>query len=219
MSNFSNDAHLLKWEPDVFRLCRFPQQKLGAGSTGATTAGSASFTDATSGDFVNAGVDAGHVLYLSKSGAYDDYLPVESRTSATQLEFDAVGGIFSTQTGVTWTIHTFDPQHEEVHFELLERFDIDDENLLNRDEEEVFNARVLRRASVFRVLEVIFRAQSSKEDDLFWKKAERYRVLFERTLGAVQLRFDFDRDGTPDETKDAHSVDLRVEEAGDAWPA
>ena len=91
MSNFSNDAHLLKWEPDIFRLCRFPHQKLGSGSAGATTAGSATFTDATSGDFIVAGVDAGHVVYLSKTGAYDDYLPVASRTSATQLALDEIG--------------------------------------------------------------------------------------------------------------------------------
>lgn len=218
MPNFSNDAHLLKWEPEVFRLCRFPQQKLGGGTTGATTAGSATFTDATGGDFVDAGVDEGHVIHLSKSGAYDDYLPVASRTSATQLELNAPDGIFSTQSGITWSIHTFDPQHEEVHFELLERFDVDDENLLNPDEDDIFNVRVLRRASVFRVLEVIFRAQATSENDLFWHKAERYRTLYERTLGAIKLRLDFDADGAPDETKDAHSVDLRVEQSGDAWP-
>jgi hypothetical protein len=218
MSNFSNDAHLVKWEPDVFRLCRFPQQKLGAGSTGATSAGSADFTDGTSGDFVNACVGAGHVVWLSKSGAYDDYFPVKSRKSATQLELDAPKGIFTTQSGITWSIHTFDPQHEEAHFELLERFDIHDANALNPDESDIFDARVLRRASVFRVLEMIFRAQATSENDLFWQKAERYRTLYERTLGAVRLRFDLDSDGTPDQTKDAHSVDLRVEESGDAWP-
>jgi hypothetical protein len=219
MSNFSNDSHLLKWEPDVFRLCRFPQQKLGGASTGATTSGSTTFTDGTAGDFVNAGVDAGHVIWLSKSGAYDDYLPVASVEGATELTLDAPAGIFSTQTGVTWSIHTFDPQHEEVHFELLERFDVDDENVLNSDEADIHNVRVLRRASAFRVLEVVFRAQATGEDDLFWKKAERYRALYERTLAAVRLRFDFDDDGAPDETVDAHSVDLRVEQSGDAWPA
>jgi hypothetical protein len=218
MSNFSNDADLLKWEPDVFRLCRFNQQKLGGAGTGATSAGSAAFTDATGGDFVNAGVDTGHVVHLSKSGAYDDYFPVASRTSATQLLLDAPGGVFTTQSGVTWSVHTFDAQHEEAHFELCERFGIDDENALNYDEEDVFNVRVLRRASVFRVLEVVFRAQASNGEDLFWKKAERYGVLFERALSAARVRFDPDGDGTPDQTKDAHSVDLRVEEAGDAWP-
>lgn len=218
MSNFSNDAHLLKWEPDVFRLGRFPQQRLGGGSAGATSAGSAAFTDSTSGDFVNADVDAGHVIHVSKSGAYDDYFAVESRTSATELELGAPAGIFTTQTGITWAIHTFDPQHEEVHFELLERFNIDDENILNYDEEDLFNTRVLRRASVFRVLETIFRAQATSEDDLFWKKAERYRMLFDRSLGAMRVRFDLDDDDVPDKTKDAHSVDLRVEESGDAWP-
>jgi hypothetical protein len=218
MSNFSNDGHLLKWEPDVFRLCRFPQQKLGAGSTGATSAGSANFTDATNGDFVNAGVDAGHVAYLSKSGAYDDYFAVKSRLSGTQLELDAPKGIFTTQSGIAWSVYTFDPQHEEAHFELLERFDISDANALNADESEIFDARVLRRASAFRVLEMIFRAQATSENDLFWQKAERYRTLYERALAAVRLRFDLNADGEPDETKDAGSVDLRVEESGDAWP-
>lgn len=181
MSNFSNDAHLLKWEPDIFRLCRFPQQKLGGGSAGATSDGSSTFTDETSGDFVNAGVDAGHVIYLSKSGAYDDYLAVAYRRNATCLKLDAPAGIFVAGTGIAWSIHTFDPQHEEVRFELRERLDIDEEG----DEQDEFQPHLRRRASVFRVLEIIFRAQASSEDDLFWKKAERYRVLYERTLGAL----------------------------------
>lgn len=189
MTNFSTDADLLKWEPDLFRLCRFAHQKLGGASTGATSAGSATFADATAGDFVNAGVDAGHVIHLAKSGVYDDDLPIESRLSATELALDAPAGIFSAQTGVTWSIHTFDPQHEEVHFELLERFDIDDANLANTDKADQ-NRRVLRRASVFRVLEILFRAQAAGEDDLFWKKAERYRVLYERVLGTLRLRFE-----------------------------
>lgn len=219
MSNFSNDAHLLKWEPDIFRLCRFPHQKLGSGAAGATTAGSAALADATGGDFVVAGVDAGHVVYLFKSGAYDDYLPVASRTSATELALDAPRGIFTNQSSVTWSIHTFDPQHEEAHFELLERFDVDDANALNAGEADIFNARVLRRASAFRVLEMIFRAQSTGESDLLWKKAEAYRSLYDRAVEAVTLRLDADRDGAPDRSKDASSVDLAVENAGDSWPA
>ncbi len=219
MSNFSNDAHLLKWEPDIFRICRFPHQKLGSGATGATSAASAAFTDATSGDFVVAGVTTGHVLWMSKSGAYDDYLPIASRTSATALVLDAPRGIFTTQSSVAWSIYTFDPQHEEARFELLERFDVDDANPLNADEADIFDARVLRRASVFRVLEMIFRAQATSESDLLWKKAERYRGLYERALEAIKLRLDVDRDGTPDRSKDASSVDLAVDESGDAWPA
>ena len=218
MSNFSSDAHLLKWEPDVFRLCRFEHQKLGAGAAGATSAGSTMFTDATSGDFIVSGVTAGHVIQLAKTGVYDDYLPVASRTSATQLVLDAPRGIFSTQSSVAWTIHTFDPQHEEAHFELLERFDVSDANDLVADESDIFDARVLRRASVFRVLEMIFRAQSTSEKDLLWQKAERYRVLYDRALEAIKLRLDTDRDGTPDRTKEGASVDLLVEESGDAWP-
>jgi hypothetical protein len=218
MPNFSTDADLLKWEPDLFRLCRFEHQKLAGSSSGQTTADSSTFADATA-DFADAGVDTGHVVHLLKSGVYDDYFPVADRLSATQLELDVPGGIFTTQTGVTNEVHTFDPQHEEAHFELLERFDVDDANALNADEADLFNARVLRRASVFRVLEIVFRANSRADGDLFWKKAESYRALYERDLRTLRVRFDVDADGIPDRTKDASSVDLRVEDAGDAWPA
>jgi hypothetical protein len=217
MPNFSNDSHLLKWEPDVFRLCRFPQQKLAGGAAGVTAAGAATLTDATSGDFVNAGVTTGHVIQMSKSGVYDDYFPVASRTSATALALDAPAKIFSAQTGVTWSIYTFGPQHEEAHYELCERFGIDDADANADHESQVFNARALRRASVFRVLEMVFRAQASGPEDLFYRKAERYRQLYEQALEAVKLRFDADGDKSPDKTKDAASVDLRVEEAGDRW--
>jgi hypothetical protein len=218
MSNFSNDAHLLKWEPDVFRVCRFPHQKLASGASGATSAASTTFTDATSGDFIVAGVTGGHVVYLSKFGVYDDYLAVASRTSATALVLDAPRGIFSAQSSIAWSIYTFDPQHEEAHFELLERFDVSDANDLIADESDIFDARVLRRASVFRVLEMIFRAQSTSEKDLLWQKAERYRTLYDRALEAIKLRLDADRDGSPDKTKEGASIDLLVDESGDAWP-
>ncbi len=218
MPNFSTDAHLLKWEPDVFRLCRFEHQKLGGGATGATAAGAATLADATSGDFVVAGVTTEHVVHLSKSGVYDDYFPVDSRLSATQLVLAAPRGVFSTQTSVAWTIHTFDPQHEEARFELLERFDLSDTDPLLAREDEVFDVRVLRRASAFRVLEMIFRAQSTSGKDLLWEKAERYRALYERALEAVKLRLDTDRDGTPDKTTEGASIDLLVDESGDAWP-
>jgi hypothetical protein len=218
MPNFSTDADLLKWEPDLFRLCRYAHQKLAGGSAGATAADASTLTDATA-DFEDAGVDEGHVVRLSKSGVYDDYFGVAGRAGETELELDAPGGLFSTQTGVAWEIHTFDPQHEEAHFELLERFDVDDANVLNADEADLFNARVLRRASVFRVLEIVFRSQATSEADLFWQKAERYRQLHERDLATLRVRFDVDADGVPDRTKDASSVDLRVEESGDAWPA
>ena len=218
MPNFSNDSHLLKWEPDVFRLCRFPSQKLASGATGATSAGSANFTDATSGDFVNAKVASGHVLHLSKAGVYDDYFPVAARTSATALVLDAPAGVFTAQSSIAWAIYTFDPQHEEAHFELLERFDINDALLDGARESDLFDARVVRRASAFRALEMIFRAQATGESDLFWQKAERYRALYERALESARLRFDLNADGQPDQTRDASSVDLRVEESGDAWP-
>ena len=216
MANFSTDADLLKWEPDIFRLTRIPSQKLMGSSTGSTTAGSATLTDGNA-DFVSAGVAAGHVVHLAKSGVYDLYLPVASVASATQLVLDAPGGLFVTQSGVTCEIHTFDPQHEEVHFELSQRFEISSEGELAFAEDELHEVRVLKRASAFRVLETIFRAGASDAGDLFWQKAQVYAELFASSVAAAKVRFDLDADGIPDATRSGHSVKLTVEDEGDAW--
>ena len=38
MTNFSTDADLIKWEPDIFRLAKIPTQKLYGSSTASTAA-------------------------------------------------------------------------------------------------------------------------------------------------------------------------------------
>ena len=217
MANFSNDAELMKWEPEVFRLARIPAQKLAGSGNGVTTAGSAQLTDSGA-NFVTAGVKAGHVVKLAKSGVYDLYVPVAGVSSATQITLEAAGGLFVTQTGVTYEIHTFDAQHEEAHFELCQRFDITGDGVDQFAESELCEARVLRRASAFRVLEVIFRAEANETGDLFWQKAQVYGELFATAVEAAKVRFDRDADGVADTTRSGHSVRLRVEEEGDAWP-
>ena len=218
MTDFSTDADLLKWEPDVFRLAKMPAQKLAGSTSGSTSSGTATFTD-LSADFVSAGIAEGHVVHLLKSGVYDLFLPVASIASATQLLLDAPTALFSTQSSVTYEIHTFDPQHEEAHFELCQRFDITTEGEVTFAEDELHDMRVLRRASAFRVLEVIFRAGASDTGDLFWQKAQVYGGLFATAVEAAKVRFDLDADGIPDSTRTGHSVRLTVEEQGDAWPA
>ncbi len=88
MSNFSNDSHLLKWEPDVFRLCRFPQQKLGGGSTGQTSSGSVSFSDATSGDFKLRVTDLGGKVLGTTA-----VIPFNETAAHVQTALNAITGV------------------------------------------------------------------------------------------------------------------------------
>ena len=217
MSNFSTDADLVKWEPDVFRLARIPAQKLISSSTGVTAAGSAVVTDGSA-NYLAAGVQAGHVAHLQRTGVYDVYLPVASVVSATELTLDAPAGIFVTQDLVTVEVHTFDAQHEEAHFELCQRFGITGEGEVEFAEDELHEVRVLRRASAFRVLQMIFRAGASDAGDLFWQKAQVYGELYGTALESARVRFDVNGDGTPDAMRSGHSVRLGVEEEGDNWP-
>lgn len=218
MTNFSTDADLLTWEPEVFRLASIPGQLLAAGSTGTTASGAATLTDAGAG-FLAAGVAAGHVVHLSKTGVYDLYLAVASVASATQLVLDAPGGIFSVQTGVAWEIHTFDPQHEAVHAVFCDYFDLNVEGEGGFSEDDIEERGALTRASAFDVLQAVFQGQSKDGEDLYARKSLFYTELYRAALTAVKLRFDRDGDGRPDATRTGHSVRLAVEEAGDAWPA
>jgi len=215
MAKFSKDADLMKWEPDVFRLAKIPAQKLAGGTGGSTSAGSATLVDSGA-DFVTAGVSAGHVVHLVKTGVYDLFATV-SEATAPQLTLEVPGRLLSTQTGVSYEIHTFDAQHEEAHFELCQRFGVTgDEKEFAEDE--LAEARVLRRASAFRVLEVIFRASASESGDLFWQKAQVYGDLYKTAVAAAKVKFDMNADGVADKTRTGHSVRLRVEDEGDSWP-
>jgi hypothetical protein len=215
MGNFSTDGDLMKWEPDVFRLAKIPAQKLAGGTSGTTTALNATLTDSGA-SFVTAGVQPGHVVHLVKTGVYDLYATVAT-VNTTALGLEAAKGLFSGQTGVTYELHTFDPQHEEAHFELCQRFGITGEEK-EFAEEELTETRVLRRASAFRVLEMIFRAGASDVGDLFWQKGQVYGELFATAVEAARVRFDVNADGKTDVTRCGNSVRLRVEEAGDGWP-
>lgn len=217
MGNFSSDADLMKWEPDVFRLARRTGRKLAGSTSGATTAKNAKLTDSGA-DFVKAGVKAGEVAHLVKTGIYDLYAGIAEVKSATELTLEASEGLFTTQTEVTYEIYSFEAQHEEAHFELCERFGITGEGG-EFEEGDLQEARVLRRAAAFRVLEGIFRAEANETGDLFWQKAQVYGELFATAVEAAKVRFDVNRDGKTDATRSGHSVRLRVEEAGDEWPA
>jgi hypothetical protein len=215
MANFSTDADLLKWEPTLFRDLAVPGQRLAAAADGET-AGLSFQSD--SAKFQDDGLQPGHVVRLvaedgEEYGCYE-VLSVESQTAllATQVGRTATDPV-DLPTGHDWlyTVDTFDPQAEEVRFELLARLGlaVDDDGA--DLEQQVFVRRTLRRASVFGTLLMIFEGQSGGEQEgrNLAAKAALYRGLYEKELAKVQVRLDRNGDGRADDLRAPGSVRLR----------
>ena len=215
MANFSNDADLMKWEPTLFRDLAVPGQRLAAGVDGATSG--ITFTSASA-SFVDAGVAPGHVLRIEDSGgdAFGCYevLSVESATEllATQVGRTAADSVdLPAGTGWVYFLDTFDPQAEEVRFELLSRLglavDDDGEDL----QDLVLQPRTLRRASVFGTLLMVFEGQSgaAEEGRNLAAKAALYRRLYDKELAKLRVRLDRDADGFADDVRSPGSIRLQ----------
>ena len=214
MANFSTDADLLKWEPALFRDLAVPGQRLASGSDGLT--GGISFSSASA-DLLASGVAPGHVLRLADDDGESfgcwEVLSVESATEllATQVGRSAADSVeMPAGADWVWSIDTFDPQAEEVRFELLSRLGlaVDDDGL--DLEELVLQRRSLRRASVFGILVMIFEGQSgtAEEGRNLAAKAALYRRLYDKELSKLRVRIDTDGDGYGDDTRAPGSIRL-----------
>ena len=214
MATFSTDADLLKWEPTLFRDLAVPGQRPASGTDGASSG--MSFTSASAG-FVEAGIEAGHVLRLvSDSGQESGCYEILSVVSQTELLATRVGRTddpVDLPGGAAWcyTIDTFDPQAEEVRFELLSRLGlaVDDDGL--DLEEAVLAPRTLRRASVFGCLVMIIEGQSGSgpEGRNLAAKAALYRRLYDKELAKVRVKLDRDGDGYVDDMRSPGSIRLQ----------
>jgi hypothetical protein len=208
MAEFSNDADVLKYEPALFGELHPAGQVLAAG-TGGTLSGT-TFT-AGGADFVSAQVSVGGVVYLqSANGVLDGAYEIVSVDSATQLAVSVVRSDSDdeamappTATDVSYRISTFGPQVSEVGFRLTEYFGIGPGNPASDiDADDVLDANVLRRASVFAVISSIYATLASKaEDENFWKKNLHYQKLFEKARERCRLSIDVGSDGVADVTK------------------
>ncbi len=215
MVSFSNDVDILKYEPILFGELHLPGQVLAAGS-GGTLSGT-TFT-ASGADFVSAQVSAGGVIYLqSADGSLDGAYEIVSVDSATQLivsvvrsdSDDAVVAPLAA-TDVSYRIGTFGPQASEVGFQLTEYFAIKPGNPASDiDVEDVLDADVLKRASVFAVISSMYAMLASKaEDENFWRKSLHYQKLFEKARERCRLSIDVGSDGVADVTIVGASVRL-----------
>lgn len=214
MPNFSTDSDLLKWEPTLFRDLAVPGQRLASGADGVT-AGIA-FTS-ESADFTAAGVAPGHVLRLiDEDGQAYGCWQILSVESATELLATQVGRAAADSVDLpvgqdwAWAIDTFDPQAEEVRFELLARLGlaVGDDGLDLGDL--VLQPRSLRRASVFATLIMILEGASgaAQEGRNLAAKAALYRRLYDKELARLRVRLDRDGDGLADDARSPGSIRL-----------
>jgi hypothetical protein len=217
MTNFSTDADLVKWEPALLREIVLDHQCLANGS-GAATQGLS--VTAQGADFVTRCVRPGHVIHLrNDEEAVDGYYEVISVEGETELLASLIGTTgedrvpLPAATDLEFSIHTFDPQHEEARFALLARFGLESEA---RDpvadlEKWIAQRRVLRRASVALVLATLYRGQSADgpEASGLARKSEHYARLYEDEVSKARVALDRDGDGRADDVRTLSSHRLR----------
>ena len=222
MANYATDEDLLKMGgADFFLRIENRAGELSSGTDGVIsgTSNVVVFTSAT-GDFINAGITSGHVIQLTKdSPAYDHALAVHSVLTSTSLLLEAKPAACPTATAVTYTLTTYDGQHEMAHFEMGQIYHIDDDDLkTTNDEADLYNRRQLRQAATYWVMKNTYAVQSRTEDDLYWRLTERADADYLGALSRMKLQFDADGDSDPERTVRGGSITLYPNGTGDAYP-
>jgi hypothetical protein len=215
MPNFSTDADLLRWEPALFRELVLDHQTLTEGDE-ATASG---YEVQADGDFEARGVRPGHVIHLKNiEQGVDGWYEVLSVEGAGVLVAAVVGTgpddwvPLPSATDLEFAIRTFDPQHEEARWALLERFGLatDAASPAADLERWILQERALRRASVALVLATLYRGQACAEAASgLARKAEHYARLYDAEVARVRLPLDRDADGRPDDVRGPASFRLR----------
>ena len=217
MNAFSNDVDILRFEPALFGDLHLPGQVLISG-TAAVVAGT-TFTDSGA-NFSNAQVAAGCVIYLqTNDGTIDGAYEIVSVDSATQLtvsvlrtdsDDDAIAP--PAASSITYHICTYQPQSNEVLFQLSQYFGIAP-GLADSDYDvdDILDTTVLRQGSVYATLAAIYAMLAGGADDneeKFWKKSMHYQRRFEKARERCRVNIDIGSDGVSDKTNSGASARL-----------
>ena len=106
----------------------------------------------------------------------------------------------ATGENLEYRISTFDPQAEEIAYELQRYLGIQDDGdgltISN-----IVDSRVLRQASVFGILSTIFAACATGQNDPcgYWEKSMRYQELFKSSRAQLKVGIDTTGDSVADE--------------------
>ena len=213
MVSFSKDVDILKYEPILFGELHLTGQVLATG-TGGELDGTA-FT-ASGADFISAQIAAGGVIYLQTAdGLLDGAYEIVSIDSGTQLTISVVRSDSDdtavappSASDISYRVSTFEQQASEVGFQLTGYYGIKPGNPDSLyGPEDVFDVSVLKMASVFGVISIVYAMLASKaKDDNYWKKSLHYQRLFEKARERCRLSIDIGSDGVADLTRDGASV-------------
>lgn len=191
MSNFSNDADLLAYEPHVFTDLPFASQRR-LRVTDAAVDGTTVTSE--TGGFTT--VAAGQVVVI-EALAY----AIASITDDNTLELAAAPVELSTTTGLTLTVPTLAPQAALVHDELLRAIGIDvDDAGADITEQSIVSTQLMRRLEAIGTLAHAYAAAVALvgDNETINTKADRYRQRYQRALNVAQVLIDADGDGLAD---------------------
>jgi hypothetical protein len=212
---FSNDIHLLHWEPNILRDAAFASQTLISGT--GNLAGS-TFTIA-SGSFLDAHVAQDQVIVLT--GATAGCYPIVSVDGATQLTLSVLyDGLFPTSgdpvssppgtaNGLSFAIRTFWPQRRIVSELLIQAAGLDpsDPDI----ELKIINPEALQRACTLGSLHLVYSAvaAAAADPEPYDLRTTLYENLYRRALRSATLKLDLDLDGRLDALRRLNVLDLQ----------
>ena len=216
MVQFSQDVDILKWEPNLFCDLARPCQTLCEGDDGELSG--TTFTSSI-GAFDSCGLSSGKVIYLNDNEGINGCYEIVSVDSATQLTVsvlrgDDEGDLIAppSGSGIGYRVSSFDPQAQEVAYNLLSYFgikvtgetgEVTAENVLAND--------ALRQASAYAVMSAVFAGCACGEDDVggYWQKSLHYQKLFGRARSRALVELDLDGDALGDRNLSGGSVRLK----------
>ena len=115
-------------------------------------------------------------------------------------------------SGITYYICTYQPQSNEVLFQLSQYFGLAPGTAdSDYDVDDILDATVLRQASVYATLAVIYAmlaGRSDNNEENFWKKSMHYQGQFEKARERCRVNIDIGSDGVTDKTNNGASARL-----------
>lgn len=201
---FATDRDLIVLEPGLHNDVAWTAQRLVSVNDASITNNALTTSKA---DFEQSGVDAGHIAVIAGVT-----LEVVERLGpgtllVSMVRADASGEALPTLPSLsgTLTIHTFAPQIELTHRELLRRAGVAPAGEPNDtgaiSEEMIIGGASLRSVEALGALRLVFSSAAARPDDRAWRKAEMYRARFERAARRARIEIDRDGDGDVDEAR------------------
>lgn len=197
---YCSDEYICSLIPGDFAALVPKDQVVAYGTDGVFSSGDLWTLSSATVNFQNQGVKVGHVVQLIGP-------PATFSGSGTKLAVGAVSGSTVTLrriarpdtigqppspigglTGVSFKVVTFDPQIEDVCYEINNKFGIDPNFMLSAPPQ-IYDLRQLQRAAAITVIVRAYRTDTRSKDGDFSLKLYRFENELSNALGLVQVRW------------------------------